>query len=218
MIFSSPELAALNSISGGGSLAGIRLAVPHFDKQKELWASVNESLKQKNIVGEDGHLTQLGMIPVRVVEMYRTAQKYAFLGNTRVSLNGDSSVTVISPVDKGWQVIRTAKEVLMVSLLEKFPFLCGGSAPTEHPRQWEPMPYETWVDSVAESGPENLLVANSCLRGGVPTDLMAYGLSSGKGYEYNMSRARGRQTSVRDIRVTVAALIGIEGSDLDVID
>jgi len=214
MIVSSPELAALNSISGGGDLPGIRLAVPGFTTHRELWAATHDSLKAKGIVGVTGHLTPMGMVPVRVVEQYRLAVRHAFLGNMRVSLDSDGCVTVISPTGDDWQIIRTAKEALMVSLLKRFPFLCGASSPGEHPGQWEPLPYEEWVDAVTDSGLENLLVANSVRRGQTATDLMAYGLNRGEGYEYNMSRARGRRTSVRDMRVRVAVLIGLEkGAD-----
>ena len=210
MIFSAPELAGLNSISGGGDLPGIQLKVPSFGTHDDLWASVNESLKEKGIVGTDGHLTAIGMVPVKVVEMYRTAGRYVFLGTTKVSLDADGSLTMIGPVGDDWQVIRTAKEALMIGLLKKFPFMCGKSSPGEHPGGWEPLPYEKWLDAMAESELANLLVANSYQKGQPPTDLMAYGLSRGKGFEYNLSYARGRRISVRDIRVTVAGMIGLE--------
>ena len=215
MIFTVPELAALNSISGGGVLPGIRLAVPEFSTHAELWASVHDSLKEKNIVGSSGHLTEFGVVPVQAIRIYRTAAKHAFLGRARVSCHRDGSVTMLSPSGNDWQVIHTAKEALMVGLLTRFPFLCGASNASEHPGAWESMSYEAWVDTVMEFGPENLLIANGMSRGMPPTDLMAYGLSRGKGYEYNMSRARGRQRPVHDIRVTVAGLIGVEegGSD-----
>jgi len=212
MIFTVPELAALNSISGGGVLPGMRLAVPTFDSHAKLWASVHDSLKEKNIVGPSGHLTKFGVIPVRVVELYRTAAKHAFLGRARVSCDSDGSVTMLTPVGDDWEVIRAPKEALMVGLLNKFPFLCGKSNWDDHPGSWESMSYEAWVGTMMEFGPENLLVANGVNKGESPTDLMAYGLSRGRGYEYNMSRARGRQRSVRDIRTTIAGMIGIEGS------
>ena len=213
MIFSTPELAALNSISGGRDLPGIRLAVPGFDADKELWASVNESLKNKGIIDETGHLTTMGVVPVRVVELYRTAGTHAYIGRGRVSIDEDGSLTILSPQGDDWQVIRAQKAVLMVCLLKRFPFLCGKSSPSEHPGAWRPVSYDDWVDSVSEYGPENVLVANSVRIGETPTDLMAYGLSQGKGFEYNMSQARGRRTSVRDMRVTVARLIGLERGD-----
>jgi len=210
MIVTTPELAAINSISGGGQLPGIRLSVPGFDTDKKLWASVLDSLKIKGIIDDNGHLTAMGAAPVRAVEQYRTAADHTFIGNARMSLDKDGCLTILTPQGDDWQIIRTQKAVLMVSLLKKFPFLCGESSPSERPGTWESLPYEEWVDLVSQYGPENLLIVNSVRVGQTPSDLMAYGLSHGKGYEYNMSRGRGRPTSVRDMRVTVAGLLGLE--------
>jgi hypothetical protein len=229
MIVTEWELAGLNTISGGGALPGLELPSgepPNMD-------ALLDGLKRKEVIGPDGHLSAFGMIPVRVVEQYRTADEHVFLNQMRVSRNDDGSLTVLHPApDGGWGLSRMAPVAVMVALLEAYPFLCQASPGDDKPGPWWPMTLDEWASALTDDGTaaQFLVVRRSGKRvgDGVPTvdaelddpsedagEPVVYGAPGGQGLVYDVTKRKGRIMSVRDIRVHLAELLGCDMSAAD---
>lgn len=207
MFFSSYDVAALNSISGGGKLPGLLLPDVGGDEQRE---TVVTRWKSDGIVDQEGSLTAFGMVPIRVIEQYRRAERHLFIGPMRISLDADGCLTVIVPADGGWELVRTTKEATMVVLLKKLPFLCGGSRRSEQPGSWESVSYEKWLDGIDPANTGNQVIVSRRDPQRPLGEVSIYGLRGRTGYEYNLSQARGRSMPIRDIRLHVAGLMGFE--------
>ena len=139
MIVTDGELLGLSVISGGGQLPGIPVVTDGVVEAR----TALDGLRAKEVVDGQGHVTRFGMVPVRAVEDYRSADRHLSVNQVRVSVNGDGAMTVLCPAPGGWGLFRMSPVEVMVVLVKVFPELRAGGGDAQA-GPWQSMSMVDW--------------------------------------------------------------------------
>ena len=208
MIFTDAELTGLSAISGGGRLPGVPSLASGADQAR----LAMEGLRAKGVVDGFERVTRFGVVPVRCVELYRSADRHVFVNQMRVGVGGDEAVMVIHPAPGGWMLARMSPVALMVALLKAYPFLCGGG-PNESPGLWEPVTVEQWAAGRPDDGTAPLLVVRDSCVTRRSWSMAVFDVRDGQGFEFDPLRRQGRVLPVWQVRARLAGLVGCVESE-----
>lgn len=209
MKFSEKEMVFLNSISDGPAPFGLDLHVPEEADQKQYVAETIQTLQKKNIIGQDGKLSRLGVIPVRLFELYKNAQSYVLLNNLLMCATEDRRRICITKDQDGYDLFCMDAAEILALLLKTSPFMRRAElkdVPIPHPRKLRAGEWEQ-----AEEKYSGQCILAFRFDGQRPTERKVYCWDDENGYEYNLTAEECTAISPREMRLRLMKLLGVSG-------
>jgi hypothetical protein len=207
MKFSEKEMVFFNSISSGPAPFGLDLHIPEEVNRKQYVADAIQSLQEKNIIGPDGKLSKLGIIPIRIFELYKNAKSYVLLNNLLFCETEDRRKICITSDQDGYELFCMDAAAMLALLLKASPYMRRAepqNMPISHPRKVQEGELEQVLQKYSK---QSILAARFEERR--PVESKIYCWDDENGYEYNLSAGECTALSPREMRLRFMKLLGI---------
>lgn len=207
MKFSEKEMVFFNSISSGPAPFGLDLHIPEEVNRKQYVADAIQSLQEKNIIGPDGKLSKLGIIPIRIFELYKNAKSYVLLNNLLFCETEDRRKICITSDQDGYELFCMDAAAMLALLLKASPYMRRAepqNMPISHPRKVQEGELEQVLQKYSK---QSILAARFEER--QPVESKIYCWDDENGYEYNLSAGECTALSPREMRLRFMKLLGI---------
>lgn len=207
MKFSEKEMVFFNSISSGPAPFGLDLHIPEEVNRKQYVADAIQSLQEKNIIGPDGKLSKLGIIPIRIFELYKNAKSYVLLNNLLFCETEDRRKICITSDQDGYELFCMDAAAMLALLLKASPYMRRAepqNMPISHPRKVQEGELEQVLQKYSK---QSILAARFEER--QPVERKLYCWDDENGYEYNLSAGECTALSPREMRLRFMKLLGI---------
>lgn len=206
MILTDGELMGITAMVSDDGLPGIRSTATREEDALEARAGLTE----KGILDEQGRVTPLGGIVVRLVAEYRRADRHVFANQLKASINEDGTVAVLHPAPEGWGLWRTHPAQLLTALLRSYPFLLAGDVPKAVDGPWETVTLEEWATARVGWSRTPALVVRETWASRRISRLVAYDVVGNSGFAYDLGTGKGQSLSIRDMRMRIAEAVGLQ--------
>lgn len=207
MKFSEKEMVFFNSISSGPAPFGLDLHIPEEVNRKQYVADAIQSLQEKNIIGPDGKLSKLGIIPIRIFELYKNAKSYVLLNNLLFCETEDRRKICITSDQDGYELFCMDAAAMLALLLKASPYMRRAepqNMPISHPRKVQEGELEQVLQKYSK---QSILAARFEER--QPVERKLYCWDDENGYEYNLSAGECTALSPWEMRLRFMKLLGI---------
>lgn len=128
MRFTEHEMVFLNSITKGEVVFGIPL---HFRTKNGRTVEIEktiEGLIQKKILKSETELSELGVLPARILELYKQSKTYIIINYLHIALiEGQDAIVIIPLKNKEYELLRLPKVAIVYLLLKQYPVLQGAA-------------------------------------------------------------------------------------------
>lgn len=207
MKFSEKEMVFFNSISSGPAPFGLDLHIPEEVNRKQYVADAIQSLQEKNIIGPDGKLSKLGIIPIRIFELYKNAKSYVLLNNLLFCETEDRRKICITSDQDGYELFCMDAVAILALLLKASPYMRRAQPkdmPISRPRRLKEGEWEQVFEKYSK---QSILAFRFEER--QPVERKLYCWDDENGYEYNLSAGECTALSPREMRLRFMKLLGI---------
>lgn len=209
MKFSEQEMVFLNSISDGPPPFGLTLHVPEDKAREQYVAQTIQSLQKKNVIGPDGKLSRLGVIPVRVFELYKNAESHVLLNGLLLCGTEDRRRICIAQDKDGYDLFCMDAAAILVLLLKASPYMRRAQpkdVPAPKPRKLKEGEWEHAAETYSD---RNILAFR--FEGRSPVERKVFCWDDENGYEYDLAAEECTAISPREMRLRFMKLLGIHG-------
>lgn len=207
MKFTEQEMVFLNSLSDGPSPFGISLTVPSDEDKEHYLVSTIQSLKEKNIVDADSKLSKLGVIPVKVLEIYKNADEHILLNRLCMCRTSDNQLICILPDENGYDMFSVDPSVILLMLLKQSSYLCKAQEKDVVPYLPQKMDYVKWQQSTAPFAGHSVVVGK--FQKDVPILEKNYYWDEQNGFQYDFHTEEQTQLNPREMRLQFMDIFGI---------
>lgn len=208
MKFSNNEMIFLNSLSDGPVPFGLSFHMPE-DKEKDRFIlETIQSLQEKNIIGADGKLSKLGVIPVKILELYKNAESHVLLNHLLLCGTSDRRRICIVPDSDGYDMFCIDSTAILFMFLKESAFMQKAqqkNAPLFFPRK---MKTEEWQRAASKYSGRNILACR--FQGPCPVERKIFYWDDQNGYEYNFASEECKKISPREMRLCLMSMIGMK--------
>lgn len=209
MKFSEREMVFLNSISDGPTPFGLTLHGPEEINREQYVAETVQSLQKKNVIGPDGKLSRLGVIPVRVFELYKNAGSHVLLNELLLCETEDRRRICIAQDKDGYELFCMDAAAILVFLLKASPYMRRAQpkdVPTPVPRKLKEGEWERAAETFSK---RNILAFR--FEGRSPVEQKVFCWDEENGYEYDLAAEECTAVSPHEMRLRLMKLLGISG-------
>lgn len=206
MKFSEQEMVFLNSLSDGPMPFGLSLSVPEGEKEKYI-ADTIQSLKSKNIVDSDTKLSKLGIIPVKVLEIYKNAEEHILLNHLYMCRTSDNKLICIAPNSQEYDMFTVDPSVVLLMLLKQSSYMCRAQDKDAVPYAPQKVDYEKWQQSMASFADHSIVVGK--FQKGRPVLEKNYYWDEQTGFTYDFHSEERTQLYPREMRLQLMDILGI---------
>jgi len=210
MIFSKGEIIAFNSILDSKEIPGVKINMPPLSEHNQMITDVQSSFREKRITDKNGKLTPKAVLPIRSLEDYKSAGRYLYLNNIRISFNKDKSITVIKILDENsYEMVRLNRDFLFIDILKQCDYLCGAYEPDPQSPIKTSMIFALWENTMADIKIENTLTIRN-VDGQRDEDAYVFYWKGSEGYVYDLENKERTALGSRDMRITIAERLGYD--------
>jgi len=207
MKFSAQEMIFLNSLSDGPAPFGISFSMPVEAEKEKFIADTIQSLKGKNIVDSDAKLSKLGVIPVKVLEIYKNAKEHIIFNHLFMCRTADNQFICIVPVSGEYDMFSIDPSVVLLMALKQSSFMCGAQEKDAIPFQPQKIDYEEWQQSMTPFADNNIVVGK--FQGEHPVLEKVYYWDDQIGFVYDFHIQERTQLFPREMRLQLMDILGI---------
>ncbi len=144
MEFTMEEMMCFNSLLDGKPIAGVPLTWDAAkESEREVVARACVGLLDKGLAKADGNLSAAGLLAVKLLDLYKKAEKKVFLNQSRIGfLEEDEVVQLALKWDKedrieSVSIQMSRRRVILYALLQAYPDLRQGCRRFSMPRRYE---------------------------------------------------------------------------------
>lgn len=205
------ELLFINSVTKGPVPFGVFLKYPAWKDTGDLKEEILLSLQEKGIVNEEKKITEFGMIPLIMWEEYRNAIHHLVLNETCFAVLSNGRLTGIRKMRGEYYLSTGRGEEILLELLKKNRFLCGGEKEREHYTSRR-LTYDEWSKLMQEKD-YHMLIAGSYVNYN-PEKETAYYWDEEEGYQYDLNKGKERRLKPRQMRLRLMELLNVREGEV----
>lgn len=206
MKFSKKELVCFNSIIDGKAIVGITLSKEEIKDEDKYIDETIALLKEKNILDENGKLKQIGILPIKALEEYKSSKEHLSINTLRIAILQDNKIVVIDTKDDKYDIYMSHKALFIKEILGKSNFMRLSSNKNEK-FKIEKIEYSKLINQ-KENYEKNSLSINKYSFGCIISEKIYY-WDDNAGFEYDLINSERLQLSPRTMRMNLLKDIGL---------
>lgn len=205
------ELLFINSVTKGPVPFGVFLKYPAWKDTEDLKEEILLSLQKKGIVNEEKKITEFGMIPLLMWEEYRNAVHHLVLNETCFAVLPNGRLTGVRKMGREYYLSTGRGEEILLELLKKNRFLCGGEKEGEHYTSRR-LTYDEWSRLMHEKDYQMLITGSYVDY--KPEKETAYYWDEEEGYQYDLNKGRERRLKPRQMRRRLMEVLNVREGEV----
>lgn len=122
MTYTDSEMIFFNSLLDGENIFGIDIKKPFVVDQDFIDETIN-SLKKKNLIDSDNHLTEEIVLRINQLKAYKESSVHVFFENMRIALVDDENIVGMIVEEDGYHFFTTKAYLFLHELFLNTPVL-----------------------------------------------------------------------------------------------